>query len=136
MKILPVPSEKYFSKGYADFHRGNFKKAIEHFEKALKLNPKNELVSFFIGLSKMETGELNESKTYLEKSVNIDPDFYASHVALGLVYAEKWAESLDKGETDNHALEKAIMSYESALDLRKNDKEVSEFLNLLKNSRR
>src|SRR3990167_7143043 len=102
MKILPVPSEKYFSKGYADFQHGNFKKAIEYFEKALKLNPNNELVSFFLGLSKMETGEFNQSKTYLEKSVNIDPDFYASYVALGLVYAEKWAESLDKGETDNH----------------------------------
>ena len=60
MKILPVPSEKYFSKGYADFQHGNFKKAIEYFEKALKLNPNNELVSFFLGLSKMETGEFNQ----------------------------------------------------------------------------
>lgn len=136
MKILPVPSEKYFRKGYVDFQKGNYKKAIEHFEQAVKFNPKNELASFFLGLSKMETGELGESKTHLETSTKLDPDFYASHVALGLVHAEKWAESVDKGKPDAHALEKAIMSYENALELRSDDKDVSEFLTMLKNSRR
>ncbi len=135
MKILPVPSEKYFRQGYVAFQKGDFIKASAHFEKALKINPTNELASFFLGVSKLETGDRDASKSHLEQSVKAAPDFYASHVALGLVYAEKWAESLDTGEPDKHALEKAILSYENALDLKKDDKEVTEFLNLLKDSR-
>lgn len=136
MKILPVPSEKYFRKGYAEFQKGNFEKAHAHFEKALSINPKNEMASFFMGLIKMEKGDMDSSRAHFENTVSVDPQFYASHVALGISFAEKWAQSLEEGKPDTVSLERAILAYENAVELRRDDKEVTQFLDFLKNSRK
>lgn len=136
MKILPVPSEKYFRKGYLEFQKGNFEKARAHFEKSLNLNPKNDMASFFLGIVKLEKGEADASRAHFESTVKTDPGFYASHVALGIAFAEKWVGSIETGAPDKLSLERAILAYENAVALNHDDHDVKNFLQFLKDSRK
>lgn len=117
------------TKGLYLFAKGNYKRAKEELEKALLIEPENEVYLFCLGSCFYELGDAEKSQAYLEKTLAIDPEFVGCYVLLGLIFAEKWIFS--KGERRDF-LEKAIQYYEVARKLRPEDKDINEFLQILK----
>lgn len=74
------------SVGFIHYFCGNYKRAIEHFEKALNLN-RNEFDQYYL-LGMSYRGIYNYEKTvlYLEEALKSDPNHYDSNMQLGMIY--------------------------------------------------
>ena len=49
-----------------------FEKALLHFEEAEKMDPKTELINFYLGKVNLKMGNTEKSNLYLEKSIKIN----------------------------------------------------------------
>jgi tetratricopeptide (TPR) repeat protein len=121
-------SERYFREGLNLFQRNRISEAISYFEKSYKLNPKNELNLFYLGLGYEREGEIEKARKFWEEAIKVDNNFWAPHLLLGISYAEEW---LEKGG-NNFYLKKAIENYEKVVELNSQDKEIKNFLGILK----
>lgn len=63
-----------------------YKEAIEHFEKALKLN-KGEFDQYYsLGMSYKEIDKYKEAITYLEEALKLNSNHYDANLQLGILY--------------------------------------------------
>ena len=67
---------------------GHMKEALDHFEKASRLMPKEPDVPYRIGLVLMMNGEKKRALEYLQKALSMDPDFISVRIALGKCMSE------------------------------------------------
>ena len=49
-----------------------FEKALQHFEQAEKIDPKTELINFYLGKTHLKIGNTDKSKLYLDKSAELN----------------------------------------------------------------
>jgi len=52
--------------------KDEFEKALQHFEEAEKIDPKTELINFYLGQTYLKLGNADKSKQYLDKSVELN----------------------------------------------------------------
>ncbi|MEQ1885335.1 MAG: caspase family protein [Bryobacteraceae bacterium] len=69
---------EYYNKGFAD----NYKKAAEHFEKALQLDPTYSQAALFLGRTYNSLFEEQKSEAAFRKAIEIDPDYLEARVSL------------------------------------------------------
>ncbi|MEQ1947150.1 MAG: caspase family protein [Bryobacteraceae bacterium] len=69
---------EYYNKGFAE----NYKKAVEHFEKALQLDPTYSQAALFLGRAYNSLFEEQKSEAALRKAIDIDPDYMEARVSL------------------------------------------------------
>jgi tetratricopeptide (TPR) repeat protein len=70
---------KFYQKGYAQ----NYKKAVEHFEKALSIEPRYSQAAFYLGLTYNALYEQEKAQEYYKKAIEIDPDYLEAHANYG-----------------------------------------------------
>ncbi|RIH64202.1 tetratricopeptide repeat protein [Mariniphaga sediminis] len=91
--------------GAAYVQSGDIKKAIQYFERSLKLNPENEMALYDLGFFSDQEGEYQKSIDYYNRYLDIDPFNFSIWFNLGISYNKA-------GE-----FEKAVEAYEFAMAL-------------------
>jgi tetratricopeptide (TPR) repeat protein len=66
-----------YNKGSAD----NYKKAVEHFEKALSIDPKYSQAALYLGRAYNSLFEQDKAQAALKKAIEIDPDYLEARVS-------------------------------------------------------
>jgi tetratricopeptide (TPR) repeat protein len=61
-------------------------RAIEQFERALKLDPRAPLAWKDLGVSLMKIGRTDEAIRHLQKAISLEPRMHEAHYALGQAY--------------------------------------------------
>jgi hypothetical protein len=69
---------EFYNKGFAD----NYKKAVEHFEKALQLDPTYSQAALYLGRTYNSLFEEQKSEAAFRKAIEIDPDYLEARVSL------------------------------------------------------
>lgn len=67
----------------------NLAGAIEAYLKALEAAPNEGLIYTGLGLASIKAGDVNPARRYLLKAVQLQDDYYQSHLGLGYVYLQK-----------------------------------------------
>jgi tetratricopeptide (TPR) repeat protein len=70
---------KFYQKGYAQ----NYKKAVEHFDKALAIEPRYSQAAFYLGLTWNALFEQEKAEKYYRMAIEIDPDYLEAHANFG-----------------------------------------------------
>jgi len=65
--------EKIVDKAFSAGQKGDFKKSVKYYEKALKLAPGCDLFLMSIGVAYVQLGEREKGIQYLEKAAEISP---------------------------------------------------------------
>jgi len=76
----------HMSVGFICYHCYNYKKAIEHFEKALKLNKSEFDQYYLLGMSYKGTYNYKMAVPYLEEAIKRDPNHFDANLQLGIIY--------------------------------------------------
>jgi Tfp pilus assembly protein PilF len=110
--------------GYAAVQQGKLDEAEAHYQKSLKLDPKNVAAENSLGVLAMGRGQDDRAVTHFQKALAIDSDYWAPHFNLGLI--EKRRGNL--GVARGHFVE--------ALQRRPNDPGITEQLDAIDGSLR
>ncbi|MDR2383239.1 MAG: tetratricopeptide repeat protein [Prevotellaceae bacterium] len=101
-------AEKYFFQGIVYSAEGEYDKAIEAYNKSIKLKP-NVNAYFDLGIAYNVKGEYDKAIEAYNKAIKLNPNFATEYNNLGDVYK-------NKGEYD-----KAIEAYNKAFELKPDD---------------
>ena len=85
----PDLPETITAQGWYDSNvEGDYEKALDHFETALRASPNDPELLGAIGLLRVGQGRLEEGLPYLERALRLDPRSYWRAGLLGQVYAD------------------------------------------------
>jgi tetratricopeptide (TPR) repeat protein len=82
-------AEVAYAKGILAYDQRNYLDALEHFRKAVELQPDNADAHFYVGLSLSRIGEFAEAITALETALRLDPSMDQAYYPLGLAYFQE-----------------------------------------------
>ena len=98
-------SAVYHTRGAARAALGDYEKAVEDFNEAIRLNPETAINHLDRGLAKEALGETDAAKANFEKAIQIDGDLAKHYHKEGC------------GKNDGRAYEAAMVSFDKALRL-------------------
>lgn len=110
--------EKYRKSGDAKLSDGDLNGALDEYDKALQLNPKNAMAHYGRGRVHLATASYSEALTDLNRAVAIDPDFTSAHIArIGiLMYKRDFSSALiDASKVVQLEPDNALAFYERGL---------------------
>ena len=90
---------------------GKTREAMVHFERALRIEPRQAPVHSNLGVFYLEQGNMDESLAHLEKALEIEPNFGDAHYNLGNTYL-KMGRAAD-----------SLIHYKKAVEINPNDTE-------------
>ncbi|MFH2138866.1 MAG: tetratricopeptide repeat protein [Candidatus Omnitrophota bacterium] len=75
---------------------GQFKKAQDHFESAIKTNPANYVAYKCLGNVYTQKNQLSQALEYYKKSIELYPEYSGAHLNMGVIYyrQQKYDEAL------------------------------------------
>jgi tetratricopeptide (TPR) repeat protein len=100
-----VLAATHYNLGNALQVQGRLDEAIEHYEQALRIDPKYALAHYNFGIALAMKGQLEEAIRHYEQALRIDPKYAPAHTNLGIALAKM-------GQ-----LEKAMRHFEQALQI-------------------
>ena len=91
-------------KGIEEFRKENFEEALDIFKKVREDTGPSSLLSFYLGLTYKNMGDLKNAKTYLRESVDLSPPVFDGYVELidvlyqldELLEAERYIERAER----------------------------------------
>jgi arylsulfatase A-like enzyme/Tfp pilus assembly protein PilF len=83
----------------------DFRHAIEYLQSALKLDPKFALAEYYLGLSKLETGDLERAAASFRRVLELDPTNFSAAFNLGAVYSRQ------------HRTDDALRAFQQAVEI-------------------
>jgi tetratricopeptide (TPR) repeat protein len=88
LKLDPNYAPAYAYLGMTNVEIGNYKEAINFYERALTVNNKLGVVNYLLGEALQNSGEVNPERveTNLKRAVELEPSFAAARLALGKFY--------------------------------------------------
>ena len=88
LKLDPNYAPAYAYLGMANVEIGNYKEAINYYERALTVNNKLGVVNYLLGEVLQNAGEANSQRveSNLKRAVELEPSFAAARLALGKFY--------------------------------------------------
>lgn len=114
----PEYAEIHDSLGSAFQRKRDFESAQKSYLNAFKINPNNYLVNYHIGVNLKEQGKISESKQWLNKALELNPEFQPAKIhyliSLPIIYSRN-------DEIDSYRLE-----YSRGIDTLISDWEVSK----------
>ncbi|MBF0507080.1 MAG: tetratricopeptide repeat protein [Nitrospirae bacterium] len=78
-----------FMSGLEHYKFGQYKEALEDFEKASVILPGNADISYFIGLTQLHLGDSEKAIENFKKSLDMKPSFTNAHFQLGIILVQK-----------------------------------------------
>jgi tetratricopeptide (TPR) repeat protein len=140
----------FFKKGVDYHNKGDFKKAIEMYEKVLETRGLDKKTLVLLGNAYYMDKEIEKAEEFYKKALSLDPNYAKAHFNLGIIHEEnkkvkdaiqayKRATELDKdfGEAYAnlgdmykavHDMENAIINYRKALEIDSNIENAKEGL--------
>jgi len=79
----------YLKKGVSLFDQGNYEEALEQFNKAIELNPKNYIAHNYVGLVYFELRAYDQAIEYFNKAIELKPNRFMAHNRLGICYYQQ-----------------------------------------------
>lgn len=77
--------EDYFSEGMRDFKKGEYREAIEDFDKALRMRPNYVEAHYFMGLSFQKMGRFEDAERAFVEAIRYDSRYLPARESLGLL---------------------------------------------------
>jgi arylsulfatase A-like enzyme/Tfp pilus assembly protein PilF len=71
------------------FHLNDFTHAAEYYQSALELDPKNSIAAYYLGVSRLETGDLEAAERAFQRTLELDPKNFSAAFNLGVVYSRR-----------------------------------------------
>jgi tetratricopeptide (TPR) repeat protein len=102
--------------GEGQYKSGDFKGAIDIYQRALKLDPKNPIINYRLGYAYTQSGMLEEAERYLQAALSTEADFAPALATLGYVYRRR-GEKMDESIERVTVLNKAEQHLARALEL-------------------
>lgn len=99
--------------GIMDFYEGNFRKAIENFNKSLELNKDFSVTYFYRGASYHSIEEYDEAMMDYTKAISLDPKMTDAYYNRAKII-------LSRKDIQNPDIKKAIKDLEISLELDNN----------------
>jgi len=87
------------------YHLKDFPHAAAYYQSALELDPKNSIAAYYLGLSRLETGDLGASELAFQRALELDPSSFSAAFNLGVVY------------TRLHRAQEAIQAFQRAVEI-------------------
>ena len=85
--LFAQSAEEFYGKGTKSYQEGNYPKAIQYLEEAVKANPNYAPAYNALGLAYRETNpNLKEVAWYFKTAVDIDPNYVEAYDNLGKAY--------------------------------------------------
>jgi len=85
----PLHPDNLYLKANGYFHAGEFEKAIEEFDKVIRLAPDRSEAYYKRGKSAEELGRLDSAVADYEQTVRLDPNHAPAYTGLALVYFDQ-----------------------------------------------
>lgn len=87
--VMAPRAQKEADQALRDLNDNKIDSAQKHITKLLKMDPGNPYANYLAGVAYLHSNHLPEAKTYLEKSVSIDPKQFGALLSLGsLLYRQ------------------------------------------------
>jgi len=87
------------------FHLNDFPHAAAYYQTVLDIDPANSVAAYYLGVSRLETGDLGSAERALEQALELDPASFAAAFNLGVVYSRR------------HQAQPAIQAFERAIKI-------------------
>ena len=81
-----MTKEEYFEQAVNAFGDDRLDEAIEHYEKALQLDPNYQDALHGLGMALFNHGRLDEAIATAKKLIELDPDDILAHTSLSMFY--------------------------------------------------
>ncbi len=92
LKVIKIKKDNW----YAHFLLGNvfalikkIENAIEQYEVSNRIQPNNKDIIYNLGVMYSEKGELDKSKNYFKKAINLDTNYLNANLALAKTYEKQ-----------------------------------------------
>jgi tetratricopeptide (TPR) repeat protein len=82
--------------GESQYKSGDFKGAIDIYQRALKLDQLNPIINYRLGYAYTQSGNLEEAERYLQAALATESDFAPALATLGYVYRRR-GEKMEDG---------------------------------------
>lgn len=105
LETEPTTAREFVERGYQYNQDGNYKKAIQDFDKAAGLEPEWSLPVSDRAIALIHTKKLDEAEADLKKAASLDEDDFVVHQGYGMLHSRR-------GED-----EQAVASYSRSLEL-------------------
>ncbi len=80
-----TPERAYFNLGRASYTTGDYRQAVEAFERTVAILPNFEEARYLLGRSYARLGRLSEAEKAFKELLTINPDSASGHFELGVV---------------------------------------------------
>ncbi|MBT4936757.1 hypothetical protein HON22_02465 [Candidatus Peregrinibacteria bacterium] len=104
--------------GFAESRKNNFKKAVQHLEKANALKPNNSEILRSLGWAYFMIDKKLKGIVILERALNLNQDDIMILCDLGICYIK------------NHQIEKALDLFYRAMEINPNDERIKECIKI------
>jgi arylsulfatase A-like enzyme/Flp pilus assembly protein TadD len=71
------------------YHLSDFPRAAGYFQSSLRVNPKDAMASYYLGLCRLEMGDLAAAETSFRRTLELDPTIFSAAYNLGVVYSRQ-----------------------------------------------
>jgi arylsulfatase A-like enzyme/Tfp pilus assembly protein PilF len=88
-KIGPHSRTIHFLMASQYFHLKDFTHAAAYYQSALDLDPKNSVAAYYLGLSRLETGDLEAAERAFQHALELDPANFSAAFNLGVVFSRR-----------------------------------------------
>lgn len=82
----PSKAQAEYEAGYRSLKAGEYKKAIQSFEKVVKDNPSHALAYSNMGYSYRKLGQYDKAITLYDKALGLEPNLAEAHEYIGEAY--------------------------------------------------
>ncbi len=99
--------------GESQYKSGDFKGALDVYNRALELDPRNPIINYRLGYAYVQSGMLDEAETHLRQALDTEPEFAPALATLGYVYrrrGEKMDESIERVQILNLAEQNLVLA--------------------------
>ena len=98
------------------FHLHDYAHAAEYYQSTLSVESNNSLAAYYLGVSRLETGDLESAERAFRRTLELDPKNFSAAFNLGVVYSRR------------HQAQPAIQAFEQAIKILPNYAEAHEAL--------
>ncbi len=104
-RVAGLNAELAYDQAWQEYETGQFDKATDAINTAIKLHPKVSMYHLLVGRINLETGNLEQASAALKQALELDPGSAEAHYFLGIVH-QRWSD-------DSSALEEYLAAHEA-----------------------
>jgi tetratricopeptide (TPR) repeat protein len=119
VKNLQGKTSKHIDSGISEHKKGNYQKAIEHYNEAIILDQDNPVPYNNRGLAFLKLNESDKAISDYNKALDLKPDYGEAYFNRGLAYYHSggWSDAKLMGAFKKEPYEKSIQEFTKAIEV-------------------